>query len=146
MVTVNGTNHNGCLSTTGHMLDCPSDHPIIDITPCQAKAGWRSQFAVFTHNLSWVDSDGVSHSLTLRSDSLPDLMADIKTMKSLIRQSKAQHQAKNPAAQPETQPERVICKIHNVEMERRVSKHTGGHYHCHRLAGNDLCFGRERKA
>ena len=50
------------------------------------------------------------------------------------------------AGEPQTQPERVMCKIHNVEMQRRVSKRTGGHYHCHRLAGNNLCFGRVQKA
>jgi len=142
-------NSNGHVNgTNGHVLVCSSDYEersaVIDVTPTAPRPGWRDQFPTFTHNLSWVDSDGCGHSFTLRSDSLVDLMADIKAMKALIKASKAQHQAQ----QPETQPEHVVCKIHGVEMERRVSKKTGGHYHCHRLAGsgNDLCFGREKKA
>jgi hypothetical protein len=30
--------------------------------------------------MNWLDSDGISHSMTLRSDSLESLMADLKLL------------------------------------------------------------------
>ena len=126
-------------------LPCSSDHeerPAIDITPTAPTPQWRNEFPQFTHNLSWQDSDGISHSMTLRSDSLQDLMADLKLLKAMIRQANEQHSSANPS-QPETQPEHVSCKIHGVQMERRVSKRTQGHYFSHRI-GSELCFGRPK--
>jgi hypothetical protein len=61
----------------------------------------------------------------------------------MIRQAKQQHAESNPV-QPQTQEERVVCKIHGVEMERRVSRRTGGHYFSHKLADRELCFGRPK--
>ena len=133
---VNGTN--------AHTLECPSDYPpAIDITPSKPTPQWRNEFPQFTHNLSWTDLDGINHSMTLRSDSLQSLMADLKLLKSMVRQAKQQHADASPV-QPDTQLERVMCKVHGTVMERRVSKRTGGHYHCHKLAGRDLCFGRAK--
>ena len=59
----------------------------------------------------------------------------------MIKASRGKHSTPNPE-QRETQLEHVTCKIHGVEMERRVSKRTGGHYHAHKLPGQGLCFGR----
>jgi len=141
MVTHLNGSHNGQAKVA--YLPCESDYPVIDVVAKPATPKWRDQYPLFTHNLSWQDSDGCNHSLTLRSDSITDLLSDLKMIKTGIRQAKAKAAESQP--QEATQPERVVCKIHHVEMERRVSKRTGGHYHCHRLAGNELCFGREKK-
>ena len=68
-------------------------------------------------------------------------MADLKLLKGMIKAAKQKHADANPA-QSKTQPEKVMCQIHGVEMERRVTKRTGGHYHAHKLPGQGLCFGR----
>jgi hypothetical protein len=39
----------------------------------------------------------------------------------------------------------VVCKLHGVQMQRRVSERTGGHYFSHRRGANDLCFGGPKK-
>jgi hypothetical protein len=115
-----------------HMLDCPSDYeprPAIDIVPSKPSPKWRDQLAPYTHSLSWSDSDGCQHALTLRSDSLSDLMVDLKLLKGMIRASKAR--ATVVASHPESPTEMgdvPVCKIHGVQMERRVSKRTSGHY------------------
>ena len=138
----NGTN--GC----GTHLPCASDYepaPILDTTLTAPTPKWRDDFPLFTHNISWLDSDGISHSLTLRSDDLQALFADLRLLKSMIRASRQKAPVDNPGKpQQNTEHERVVCKIHNVEMERRVSKRSGGHYFSHRLVGNDLCFGKEK--
>ena len=147
MLSANDLHLNGHVNgTNGHALECSSDYeprPAIDITPSKPTPQWRNEFPQFTHNLSWLDSDGINHSMTLRSDSLQALMADLKLLKSMVQQAKQKHADANPT-QPATQPEKVLCKLHNIEMERRVSKRTGGHYHCHKLAGRDLCFGKPK--
>lgn len=143
MLSPNGTHSNGHVT----YLPCDSDYeprPVIDVVAREPKPGWHDQNPRFVHSLTWTDGDGVGHMLVLRSDDLQALFADIKMVKGLIKRSKEKHATANPDA-PETQPEQVMCKIHNTAMERRVSKRNGGHYHCHRLVGNDLCFGRERK-
>jgi len=148
MVSVNGHQLNGFYSN-GHTLHCSSDYerrPAIDVTPTAPKPGWRNQFAVFTHNLSWLDADGCSHSMTLRSDSLPDLLADLKALKAMIKAAKQQHQAQQPAAQPEPDSDIPPCKIHGTPMMRRQSKRTGGIYFSHKLTNGELCFGLEKKA
>ena len=152
MVAANGIHSNG---TNGHFLNCASDYeerPLIDITPAPApKPGWRDQFPAFTHNLSWVDADGCSQSMTLRSDSLSDLMRDLKLLKAMIKQAKESAKAQVPgdSQAPTVEPDSDVppCKIHNMAMERRVSKRTGGIYFSHRMPGTkDLCFGRAPKA
>ena len=129
----------------GHTLVCASDYPAveIDVTPHQPQPKWQDQFPQFTHNLSWQDSDGISHSMTLRSDSLQALMADLKLLKGMIKAAKEQHSTANPT-QSQTQEECVACKVHGVEMERRISKRTGGHYFSHKLSDRELCFGRPK--
>ena len=150
MVSANGTHHNG---TNGHYLNCASDYepaPVIDVTPAAPKPGWRDQFPTYTHNLSWVDSDSLSHSMTLRSDSLSDLMADLRLVKPMIRQSKqkaAEHAPQQAEGASETEQSDVQqCRIHKVDMVRRWSKRTGGHYWAHKAPNGDFCYGRERKA
>jgi hypothetical protein len=141
--------HNGA---NGHLLDCPSDYPAIDVTPMPTaptpKPGWRDQHAAFTHHIQWVDADGISHGLTLRSDSLQGLMADLKMVKGMIRQAKQKASESTPQQAETPVPDSDIpaCRIHNVAMERRTSKRTGGIYFSHRLPGSkELCFGRESK-
>jgi hypothetical protein len=137
---------------------CPSDYEAIDVTPMpakEAKPGWRDAFPAFTHNMSWVDGDGCSHSMTLRSDSLADLMNDLKLLKSIIKQSKAQAAAKAPqqttqtqaeAASEPAQPDTQRCKLHAVDMVRRWSKRTQGHYFAHQAPDGNFCYGRAAKA
>ena len=140
-----GLNGNG-VNGYGHMLECPSDHPVIDIVPTTPKTSrprWRDELAPYTHTLQRLDGDGHSHSMTLRSDSLQDLLSDLKLLKSMVKQAKQKHADANPE-QRETQLERVVCKIHGAEMERRVSRRTGGHYFSHKLADRELCFGRPK--
>ena len=143
MLAQNGIHSNGLNGKVSH-LPCPSDHELapIDVTLSTPTPQWRKEFPKFTHNINWLDSDGINHSMTLRSDSLQSLMADLKLLKGMIRQAKEKHNTVNPT-QSQTQEERVVCKVHGVEMERRVSKRTGGHYHSHKM-GNDLCFGRPK--
>ena len=150
MLAQNGTHLNGVNAhVNGKVAYLPCsirDHPVIDIVPTTPKTSrprWRDELAPYTHTLQWLDADGHSHSMTLRSDSLQDLLGDLKLLKSMVKQAKQKHTDANPA-QSKTQPEKVMCPIHNLEMERRVSKRTGGHYHSHRLPGNDLCFGRAK--
>ena len=77
-------------------------------------------------------------------------MADLRMVKGMIRQAKqkatesAPQQADGPseADQPDVQQ----CRIHKVDMIRRWSKRTQGHYFGHKLPGGDFCYGRERKA
>jgi hypothetical protein len=152
----NGTHHhNGSNGVHAAQLypACGSDYeerPTIGITPQPApKSGWHDAFPTYTHNLSWIDSDGCSHSMTLRSDSLSDLMADLKLLKGMIRQAKGKAAVTTPQQAETPVPDGDIpaCRIHNVAMERRTSKRTGGIYFSHRLPGSkELCFGRAPKA
>jgi len=95
--------------------------------------------------MSYTDSTGISHSVTLRGDTEQEVLDMVKPLVAGVRKAHAIAKEKH-AGEPQTQPERVMCKIHNVEMERRVSRRNGGHYHSHRLPNNELCFGREKKA
>ena len=142
MLSPNGISGNGHVT---HLV-CESDYEDVPYTPAlPAKPDWTGQLSVYTHNLSWMDADQCQHSLTIRADDLQTLLSDLKLIKEGIRRAKQKAaDAKPEASDGQTQPERVVCKIHGIEMERRVSKRTGGHYHCHRL-GNDLCFGWEKK-
>ena len=149
MVAVNGIHSNGHMSN-GNVtyLPCSSDYeerPTIDVVAREPKPGWHDQNPRFVHSLTWTDADGVGHMLVLRSDDLQALFGDIKMVKSMIKRSKEKAKEKQPEAQQEqTQPEHVVCKIHGVQMERRVSKRTGGHYFSHRI-GTELCFGKGAK-
>jgi len=89
--------------------------------------------------------------MTLRSDSLPDLLADLKALKAMIKAAKAQHQSSRTespsAAADDTQsPDTQRCAIHNIDMPRRISRRTGGSYFSHVLPDNSLCYGRPKKA
>lgn len=139
----NGYNGNG----DSHILQCSSDYenrPVIDILPSKPSPKWRDQLAPVTWSMSYIDSSNISHSVTLRGDSEEEVLEMVKPLVAGIR--KAKGNAKKEQQQDNTQPESVVCKIHSVQMERRVSKRTGGHYHCHRMPdGKDLCFGREKR-
>jgi hypothetical protein len=158
MLTQNGTNLNGSNGVHAAKLypACASDYDAvtIDITPQTApKPGWRDQHAAFTHHIQWIDADGISHGLTLRSDSLQGLMADLKMVKGMIKAAKqkaaesqpqqAMHDPQVPAADV---PDTKHCAIHGVDMARRWSKRTGGHYFAHKAPTGDFCYGRAPKA
>jgi hypothetical protein len=144
MVTANAFHHNG---TNGHVLYCPSDHEPIDVTPTAPKPAWRDEFPTFTHHLQWVDADSVSHGLTLRSDSLQDLMSDLRMVKGMIRQAKQKAAESKPQSEQTPEPDSDVppCKVHGAPMRRAVSKRTGGTYFYHDI-GRDRCFGRAAKA
>ena len=143
--------HNG--SINGHLLDCVSDYeerPVLDVTPKSPRPGWKNAFPQYTHNLSWQDPDGCAHSMTLRSDSLSGLMADLKLLKGMIRQAKQKAAESKPqqaeGASESEQPDVQQCRIHKVDMIRRWSKRTNGHYFGHKLSNGDFCYGRAPKA
>jgi hypothetical protein len=81
MLAQNGVCLNG--HANGHTLVCESDYPAveIDVTPSTPTLKWQDQFPQFTHNVFWIDSDGISHSMTLGSDSLQDILSDLKLLK-----------------------------------------------------------------
>ena len=154
----NGIHHsNGTNGVHAQLyVPCASDYepaPIIDVVPTAPKPGWRDQHAAFTHHIQWVDSDGISHGLTLRSDSLQDLMVDLKMVKGMIKAAKAKARESQPANQASSDPQVPAadvpdvqhCKIHAVDMVRRWSKRTQGHYFGHKLPNDDFCYGREPK-
>jgi hypothetical protein len=151
MVSANSIHSNG---SNGHFLHCPSNHELVDVTPMATppRPKWRDQFPQFTHNLSWLDADGCSHSMTLRSDDLQGLMSDLKLLKGMIKAAKQKaaesaSQSTQTTQTPEPDSDVPPCKIHGVPMERRTSKRTSGVYFFHRLPGSkELCFGREAKA
>jgi hypothetical protein len=148
MVTHLKGNHN----SNGCTLVCESDYPVIDVTPFtprQPKPGWKDAFPQFTHNVSWVDSDGISQSMTLRSDDLQSLMADLKLLKAMIKAAKAQHaepQSQSDTEQTETasNPDVQHCPIHDVAMLRRWSKRTQGHYFGHKCSDGTFCYGKAK--
>ena len=128
-----------------------------DYAPCASDYGpapapeapqpkWRDEFPKFTHNLSWCDSDGISHSMTVRSDDANELLAIIKGVKNIIRASKQKAAGSAPSSEtpPDTQPDTQRCAIHGVDMPRRWSKRTNGHYFGHKLADGGLCYGRTK--
>lgn len=147
-------NGNGIHSNGMAFPLCPSDYeprPTASTpTPAApAKPGWRDQFPLFTDHVSWTDSDGVTHGLTLRSDSLAGLMADLKLVKSMIRQAKAKHSSRQEKKQSATEaqgqePDVQHCKMHSVDMLRRWSKRTQGHYFGHKLPSGDFCYGKAK--
>ena len=156
----NGTYHHNGDGVYTHELypACPSDYEAIDITPlpkAEPKPGWRDQHAAFTHHLQWADADGISHGLTLRSDSLQGLMADLRMVKGMIKAAKQKAAESQPqqavqtqadGARESKQPDVQRCKIHAADMIRRWSKRTNGHYFGHKLSNGDFCYGRTPKA
>ena len=73
MLAENHASHNAHVNDNGRIIyaPCPSDYPAIDVTPRPtSKPGWRNEYSIFTETVQWLDPDGVSHSLTIRSDSL----------------------------------------------------------------------------
>jgi hypothetical protein len=129
----------------GDDLDGDENEPI---TPAPQHApqeahSWHAAFPVHTHSLSWVDGDGISHSHTVRSDDIDDVLRQVKTIKVVIAAAKAHNtkvqgvDTKEPGS---LSPRR--CAIHDAEMTRRTSKKTGKLYSAHDTA-EGLCFGRK---
>jgi hypothetical protein len=145
MLTNGTAHHNGIHLTSGY-LPCASDYeprPAIDVTPKPAVPGWRSRWPEYTHNVSWVDSDSKQHSLTIRTDDLDELLATLTAIKNVIRASKAKT-AETTAQPAESQPDVQHCHLHGVDMPRRWSKRTNGHYFGHKLPDGCFCYGRAK--
>jgi hypothetical protein len=145
MLTTNGIHSNGNgVHTTSSYPACSSDYEPapIDATPKPAVPGWRSQWPEFTHNVSWVDSDSKQHSLTIRTDDLDELLQTLTAIKHVIRASKQRVAECQPQGEQPTDAQR--CEIHGVDMPRRWSKRTQGHYFGHKLADGGFCYGKAR--
>ena len=84
------TIHSNGISHAPIYPPCPSDYEprLIDDTPKPVMPAWRSQWPEYTHNISWVDSDGKQHSLTIRTDDLDELLQTLTAVKHVIRASK----------------------------------------------------------
>ena len=138
-------------STDSYTLECASDYPPAPTltVPMVVRPGWQSEFPRFTLTRSWVDADGHSLSMTMRSDDLPGLISDSRMLRAMIKQSREQHAARaGTPAEPAYVPDIDVpnCKVHGTAMIRRVSKRTQGVYFSHDLPNGDRCFGREKKA
>ena len=91
----------------------------------------------------------MQHGLTVRSDSLQDLIADLCLIKAMVRQARAKAAERAPeqdTPEPEPDGNARVCKVHSVAMVERISKKTGRPFLSHRMPDDTLCFGRERKA
>ena len=147
----NGTHHSNGIHITPPYPACPSDYESVAADRWKPEPGWHNQFPTYTHNVSWVDSDSKQHSLTIRGDDLDELLMTLTAIKQCIRASKAKHTESQPgeqalAQQAESQPDVIPCRIHSVDMPRRWSKRTNGHYFGHKLATGNFCYGRAPKA
>lgn len=139
MINANGNGYNG------HTLICDSDHPevrAVDVTPKRTPR-WQDQVAKYTHNLSWVDADSCQHSMTIRADSLEELLSDLKLIKKGIQIAKAKAKVGNDEVKPDSDVH--PCPIHGVAMIRKQSKRTKGFYFSHLQSDGTMCFGRKNK-
>jgi hypothetical protein len=145
MLTQNGIHSNGTAFTP-----CVSDYEPRPQEGTAPQPKWRDQFPMFTHNVSWVDTDSKQHSLTIRTDDADELFGILKAVKHIVRASKEKaaettlHATQEPQEEvsAETQPDVMRCAIHGVDMPRRWSKRTNGHYFAHRLPNGDFCYGK----
>jgi hypothetical protein len=116
------------------------------------KSDWRQQWPEFTHNVSWVDTDSKQHSLTIRTDDLDELLATLTTVKNVIRASKAKATSSGAASEGQSQvtpatpqqPDTLHCSIHNIDMPRRWSRRTNGHYFAHATPDGGFCYGKRK--
>ena len=81
MLSQNGTNHNTFNGTDTVYPACPSDYEPAPIPLPAPTPAWANQLAPYAHSLSWSDSDGCTHALTLRSSTLEALLSDLKLIK-----------------------------------------------------------------
>lgn len=147
MVSPNGNGSNG--HVTYPYIECASDYEprpeVIDVVAREPQPGWHDQNPNFVHSLTWTDADGVGHMLVLRSDDLQSLFADIKMVKGLIKRSKEKATTANPeASQAQEEPDTQRCAIHDVDMPRRWSKRTSGHYFGHKCSDGSFCYGKAK--
>ena len=145
MLEQNVIHSNGHLNgvATPTYPECPSDYEAVPHADAP-KPGWRNQFPQYTHNVSWQDSDSKQHSLTIRTDDIHELFGVLKGLKNTIRASKAKAAESQPQADAPAQPDTQHCHIHGVDMPRRWSKRTNGHYFAHKLPDGGFCYGRAR--
>ena len=139
----NGIHTNGA-HPAAH-LDCASDYEPAPATEAPPPK-WRDAWPAYTHNVTWLDSDSKQHSLTIRTDDIHELFGVLKGLKHTIRASKqkAAESAPHTEAPQEAQPDTQRCAIHGVDMPRRWSKRTNGHYFGHKLADGGFCYGRSK--
>jgi hypothetical protein len=132
-----------CAGAIADVYD-PVDVQVPEVVPSHA-VSWHAGHPVLTHHLQWVDSDGCQHGLTIRCDSLDDLVRQLTQVKALIASAKAKadvQRAQEPKVDLEL-PSRV-CELHgNVPMYKAISKKTGKPYSSHDLPDGTKCFGRK---
>lgn len=141
---------NGISHTNQPYSPCRSDYEERPEVPAP-QPKWAAQFPKFTHNVAWQGSDGMSHSLTLRTDDVHELFGILKGLKHVIRASKKAaeqqpHASQNtdPQVPHSDTPDKIHCHIHGVDMPRRWSKRTNGHDFGHKLPDGAFCYGRAK--
>ena len=144
IIVENSLNSHGIQS-----LECASDHPPRPVIPAPAPVtlpGWRAELAPFTCSIGWSDDHGCTYNLTIRDDSLDGILPALTRIKRGIRRARRKATVANPGTPSTEVLEKpgMACPIHDVPMQRRISKRTKGHYFSHALPGNSLCFGRKK--
>ncbi len=135
--------HNG----NGHFLHCESDYeprPVIDIIAKQVVAkDWTQNLAPCTCSMSYIDHTGISYSVTFRGNSNEEVLEMMRPWIAGIRKAKA---SAGPVEEPVVERDVRQCKLHNVEMAKRLSKKSGKPYYAHAMPGDagSLCFGRSK--
>ena len=124
------------------------DEPIpFEVTEPSHTPSWRDEHPALTHHLQWVDSDGCQHGLTIRCDSLDDLVRKLTQVKALISTAKAKADAQR-TQEPKTDTEPELssrrCELHDATMYKAVSKKTGRPYASHLTADGERCFGHKK--
>jgi hypothetical protein len=100
-------------------------------------ASWRDQFPAHTHSMTWVDESGMSHSHTVRADSLDDLVRQVGAIKALIASAKHKAEIKRtqgPTADHKPQLSSRRCEMHASNMVKVISRKTGWPYAYHGLS------------
>ncbi len=112
-----------------------SDHPAVAYKPdWQAQTPvhhWTDQLACVTHSVKFV-CDGIEHNVTIRGDSLDEVMVQVKQLTGMVKQAKADRpdQAEDAAQ---------MCPIHNAPMTRQSNER--GSWFSHRVDGK-WCKGK----
>jgi hypothetical protein len=128
---------------------CSSDYAAAP-APKAELPGWRNQFPAYTHSMSWTDSLGITHSHTVRSDNLDEILREARITQEFVKAARARHEkstATAPAPEPQPEPEqneqtdsaydepepsRLWCERHQTWLQRR-EKH-GNVWYSHKTA------------
>jgi hypothetical protein len=151
MITQSNAFRNGHTPANG-FLPCPTDYEPAP-TPKPELPGWRSAFPAHTHSLNWVDGDGISHSHTVRSDDIDEVLRQVRVVKAFIAAAKVRPEQKPAHAEPEQTDSAYdapepdddnYCPTHG-RTKLRPSKY-GGFFCAARLHDGSFCkFSSGRK-